>query len=89
MLLAVVPAVMAKPWETSTQRWVLAVGVLVTILLLGWWRGLHFTTIARRRLAMLRSRGGAHADRPEVVNTRTTAALRINEPGPSRACRCR
>ncbi|WP_046318918.1 type VII secretion protein EccE [Mycobacterium sp. UM_Kg1] len=81
VLLAVVPAVLANPWETSTQRWVLAVGVLVTILLLGWWRGLHFTTIARRRLAMLRSRGGAHADRPEVVNTRTTAALRINEPG--------
>ncbi|MGB3335190.1 MAG: type VII secretion protein EccE [Mycobacterium sp.] len=77
VLLAVVPALMANPWETTAQRWALAVGIVVTILLLGWWRGLHFTTIARRRLAMLRSRGGAHTDRRDAAGARATGALRI------------
>lgn len=77
VLLAVVPAVMANPWETTAQRWALAVGIIVTILLLGWWRGLHFTTIAHRRLSMLRSRGGAHTDRRSAAGARATAALRI------------
>lgn len=77
VLLAVVPAVMANPWETAAQRWALAVGVLATILLLGWWQGLHLTTIARRRLAMLRSDRGAHSDRRAVAGVKATAALRI------------
>lgn len=77
VLLAATPAVMANPWETTAQRWALAVGIIVTILLLGWWRGLHFTTIARRRLSMLRSRGGAHTDRRDAAGARATAALRI------------
>lgn len=77
VLLAVVPAMMASPWETTAQRWALAVGILVAVLLLGWWRGLHFTTIARRRLAMLRSGGGAHSGRREASGARATAAVRI------------
>lgn len=77
VLLAVVPALMANPWDTTAQRWALAVGVIATILLLGWWHGLHFTTIARRRLSMLRSRGGAHTDRRDAADARATAALRI------------
>lgn len=77
VLLAVVPALMANPWETTAQRWALAVGVIVTILLLGWWRGLHFTTVVGRRLAMLRSRGGAHSARRDAAGPRVTAALRI------------
>lgn len=77
VLLAVVPALMASPWETTAQRWALGVGVIVTIVLLGWWRGLHFTTIVRRRLAMLRSRGRAHTGRPDASGARATAALRI------------
>lgn len=77
VLLAVVPALMAYPWATSGERWALAVGVIVAILLLGWWRGLHFTTIARRRLAMSRSHGGVHTDRRTPSGVRATAALRI------------
>lgn len=76
VLLAVVPAVMAYPFSTVRERWVLAVGVLVAVLLLGWWRGLHFTTIARRRWAMSRGRAGAATNQPATAAT-ATAALRI------------
>ena len=55
-LLAVVPAVMAYPWRSPRDQWVLGIAVAVVILLFGWWGGLHFTTILRRRLAMMRRR---------------------------------
>ena len=57
-LLAVVPAVMAYPWRSTRDYWVLGIAVVVVMLLFGRWGGLHFTTIARRRLAMMRRRGG-------------------------------
>ena len=77
-LLAVVPAAMAIPWQSTRGRWVLGVAVVVVVLLLGRWRGLHFTTALRRRLAM-RRRGQrrAHASRIEV---RTTELLRVTPP---------
>lgn len=77
VLLAVVPALMAYPWQTARDRWVLGVGLAVAILLLSWWRGLHLTTIVRRRLAMSRSRSGVHTDRRSASGARATAALRI------------
>jgi type VII secretion protein EccE len=77
VLLAVVPAVLAYPWPTTRDRWVLGVGVAVALVLLSWWQGLHLTTIVRRRLAMLRSRSGAHTDRRAHSGARATAALRI------------
>ena len=52
-LLAVVPAVMAYPWRSTRDYWVLGIAAAVVIVLFGWWRGLHFTTILRRRLAMV------------------------------------
>lgn len=78
VLLAVVPALLAYPWSTTRERWVLGVGVAVAILLLSWWRGLHLTTIVRRRLAMSRSRRGVHTDRRSGSGARATAALRIS-----------
>ncbi|MEO6795113.1 MAG: type VII secretion protein EccE [Mycobacterium sp.] len=77
VLLAVVPALMAYPWPTARDRWVLGGGLVLAILLLSWWRGLHLTTIIRRRLAMSRSRRGVHTDRRSVSGARATAALRI------------
>ena len=75
-LLAVVPAVMAYPWRSPRDQWVLGIAVAVVILLFGWWGGLHFTTILRRRLAMMR-RPGAE---PEGSAARTTALLRLGPP---------
>ncbi|MGV0624486.1 type VII secretion protein EccE [Mycolicibacter minnesotensis] len=85
VLLALVPALLAYPWATDRERWVLALGVVATILLLGWWRGLHFTTIVRRRLAMARSRGGAHTGRPDASSAQATAALRVTAAGAGEA----
>ena len=69
---------MAYPWRSTRDYWVLGIAVAVVIVLFGWWRGLHFTTILRRRLAM-------HAPpRPATTEpgppARTTALLRIGPP---------
>ena len=73
--LAVVPAVLAYPWQSTRDYWVLGIAAVVVILLFGWWRGLHFTTILRRRLAML---GGRRRIRESL--TRTTALVRVGTP---------
>jgi type VII secretion protein EccE len=81
-LLAVVPAVMAYPWRSTRDYWVLGIAAVVVILLFGWWGGLHFTTILRRRLAMMRRRGGPVSEPgPEA---RTTALLRLGPPAGDR-----
>lgn len=80
-LLAVIPAAMAYPWHGERERWVLAVAGAVILVLFGWWRGLHLTTIWRRRAAML-FRGGRNGGVHQTVNragtdARTTAVLRV------------
>jgi type VII secretion protein EccE len=77
-LLAVVPAVLAYPWQSTRDYWLLGIAAAVVILLFGWWRGLHFTTILRRRLGMMRR---CRSLAPESgTDTRTTALLRIGPP---------
>lgn len=79
--LALVPALMAYPWPASRDRVILGAGVLVTLLLLGSWQGLHLTTIVRRRLGMLRARRGAHVDRGAGPDAKTTALLKVVASG--------
>jgi ESX secretion system protein EccE len=81
-LLAVVPAVMAYPWRSPRDQWVLGIAVAVAILLFGWWGGLHFTTILRRRLAIMRRRGGPSPELGADTGqpARTTALLRLGPP---------
>ncbi len=77
-LLAVVPAAMAYPWQSVRERWLLGIAAVVIVLLLCRWRGLYFTTIMRRRLAMMRREPQrAHGPRTEV---RTTELLRVTPP---------
>lgn len=82
-----VPAAMAYPWHTVTQRWVLGVGLAVAVLLLPWWRGAHLTTMLRRRVAMFVRRHrepGTHSlveSSPTLA--RTTAVLSVR-PAPAR-----
>ena len=77
-LLAVVPAVMAYPWRTTRDYWLLAIAAVVVIVLFGWWRGLYFTTILRRRVAIMGRRGGFVPESGPA--TKTTALLRIGPP---------
>ncbi len=77
-LLAVVPAVMAYPWRSPRDYWVLGIAATVVIVLLGWWHGLHFTTILRRRLAIVRRTGGFVPESDSAA--KTTALLRLGPP---------
>ncbi|OBK44979.1 type VII secretion protein EccE [Mycobacterium sp. 1081908.1] len=77
-LLAVVPAVLAYPWRSPRDYWVLGIAAVVVIVLFGWWRGLHFTTILRRRLAIMR-RGGGFVPESDSATT-ATALLRLGPP---------
>jgi type VII secretion protein EccE len=79
-LLAVVPAVMAYPWRTTRDHWLLGIAAAAVIVLFGWWGGLHFTTILRRRSAMMgRNQSGGFVAEPGHA-TKTTALLRIGPP---------
>ncbi|MCV7350382.1 type VII secretion protein EccE [Mycobacterium parmense] len=77
-LLAVVPAVMAYPWNSTRDYWVLGTCAVVLILLFGCWRGLYVTTILRRRLAIM-GRSGSFVPEPGD-GTSTTALLRLGAP---------
>lgn len=77
VLLAVVPAVMAYPWSSVRERWVLGVAVLLAAVLLGWWRGLHLTTLLGRRLAMLRRHRRAPNRPRSGPDVATTVVLRV------------
>ncbi|ORW89312.1 type VII secretion protein EccE [Mycobacterium sp. IEC1808] len=77
-LLAVVPAVLAYPWRSPRDYWVLGVAAAVVILLFGWWCGLHFTTILRRRIAIIRRNGGTVPESGSA--TTATALLRLGPP---------
>ncbi len=80
--LAVVPAVLAYPWRSTRDYWLLGIAAVVVIVLFGWWRGLHLTTILRRRLAVVGRRlnqtGGFVPESGPA--TTTTALLRLGAP---------
>lgn len=77
-LLAIVPAIMAYPWRTPRDYWLLGIAAAVVIVLFGWWGGLHFTTIAGRRLAMI---GRGNAVPSSTSDTAATALIRLGAPG--------
>ncbi|OBG62785.1 type VII secretion protein EccE [Mycobacterium sp. E3339] len=79
-LLAVVPAVMAYPWRSPRDYWLLGIAAAAVVVLFGCWRGSYFTTLLRRRVAMM---GRGEATAPESA-TATTALLRVGGPdGPA------
>ena len=71
-LLAVVPAVMAYPWRSPRDYWLLGIAAAVVIVLFGCWRGLYFTTVLRRRLAIM---GRGERTAPESASATVTTAL--------------
>lgn len=76
-LLFIVPAALAYPYETVTQRWFLGVAVAVVIVLFAWWGGDFATTKLARRWSIWRgnrSEGGV----AEVGDT-ATVVLRLDD----------
>ncbi|NTY61239.1 type VII secretion protein EccE [Mycolicibacterium sphagni] len=61
VMLAVVSAVLAYPWRSANDQWVLGVAVAVALVLLLWWRGRYLTTIVTRRLRVLLRRKAIQA----------------------------
>lgn len=77
VLLAVVPVALAYPWQSTRDYVLLGVAAAVVIGLFGFWRGLYFTTIARRGLAILRRR--RRIAEPATC-TRTTVLVWVGPP---------
>ncbi len=80
--MAIVTAVLAYPWRSTTDRWALGIAVAVMLVSLIWWRGLFLTTILWRRMRVLLNRRpieGASADiRGTGTDAVTTALLRVD-----------
>lgn len=76
-LLFIVPAALAYPYETVTQRWILGVAVAVVIVLFAWWKGDFATTKLARRWSIWR---GNHSGRRAAdAGDTATVLLRIDE----------
>lgn len=79
-LLFIVPAAMAYPWPSAADKWLLGIAVAAVVILFAWWRGLFFTTMVGRRLAMSGRRNrteGLHHSSAD-----TTVLLRIDPSRP-------
>jgi len=78
-LLAVTPAVLAYPWTSPRDYWLLVLAATAVIVLFGRWRGMSFTTLLGRRAALVGRRG--RIDAGGVSPVTTTALLRVGAPG--------
>lgn len=76
-VLAIVPAVMAYPWHSRRDYWLLGIAAAVVIVLFASWHGLYFTTVARRRLAIIGRRNTVSAHASDAA---TTALVRVGAP---------
>ncbi|MFV8167104.1 type VII secretion protein EccE [Mycobacterium sp. 134] len=79
--LFIVAAVLARPWQTNTERWVLGVSVAAVVLLLAWWGGLFLTTRIARHIAVWRrnlAKNGP-AEKPDAE----TVVLRVDPADPA------
>ncbi|MGV0811135.1 type VII secretion protein EccE [Mycolicibacterium boenickei] len=80
--LFIVAAVLARPWQTNTERWVLGVSVAAVVLLLAWWGGLFLTTRIARRIAMLRRNLAKNQSAEQPVDSETVV-LRVDPADPA------
>ncbi|OBG88998.1 type VII secretion protein EccE [Mycobacterium sp. E802] len=79
--LFIVAAILARPWQTVTERWVLGVSVAAVVLLLAWWGGLFLTTRIARRVSMWRRNLAKSA--PAESAGAETVVLRVDPADPA------
>ena len=77
-LLFTVPAALAYPYETLTQRWVLAVAVAVVTVLFAWWRGDFAATKLARQWSIRRGNRAKVRDFAEAGDS-ATVVLRFDD----------
>jgi type VII secretion protein EccE len=76
-LLAIIPAAMSYPFQTTTERWALGVAVAVVLVVFAWWRGQFLTTMIGRRLAVWRRNRGVS---PRTPSGEVAVLLSIEAP---------
>ncbi|QZH62357.1 type VII secretion protein EccE [Mycolicibacterium farcinogenes] len=79
--LFIVAAVLARPWQTNTERWVLGVSVAAAVLLLAWWGGMFLTTRVARHLGVIRR--NLAKKQPEAAVDSETVVLRVDPAEPA------
>ncbi|MEN4396326.1 type VII secretion protein EccE [Mycolicibacterium senegalense] len=79
--LFIVAAVLARPWQTNTERWVLGVSVAAAVLLLAWWGGMFLTTRVARHLGVIRR--NLARKQPEAPVDSETVVLRVDPAEPA------
>lgn len=79
--LFVVAAVLARPWQTATERWVLGVSIAAVLVLLAWWSGMFLTTRIGRGIAMVRRNRAK--DALPADTSRATVVLRVDPAAPA------
>ncbi|ORV29997.1 type VII secretion protein EccE [Mycolicibacterium conceptionense] len=79
--LFIVAAVLARPWQTNTERWVLGVSVAAAVLLLAWWGGMFLTTRVARHLGVIRR--NLAKKQPEAAVDSETVVLRVDPADPA------
>jgi type VII secretion protein EccE len=77
VLLAIVSAVLAYPWRSTSDRWALGVAVAVAVVALIWWRGRYLTTIVGRRLRVLLHRKPIHVASADLRVTGADAVTTV------------
>lgn len=83
--LVVVTVALAYPWQSTFDYWLLGIGAVLVILLLGWWHGMHVTTAVGRLVALPVRNSSSGRDEPAAVvetaaDAQTTVVLRIAPP---------
>ena len=76
-LLFIIPAVMAYPWQSDLDWWLLGIAIGVTLVVFAWWRGLFVTNMIGRRLAVWRRNHSAQT--PQASNG-VTVVLQVDDP---------
>jgi type VII secretion protein EccE len=77
VLSAVFLAVLAYPWQSATERWVLGVAVVVVLVSLAWWRGRHVTTILGQWIRMTMHRKAIQHSPLDLRYTATEATTTV------------
>ena len=80
--LFLVAGVLARPWQSTTERWVLGVSIAAVVLLLAWWGGMFLTTRVSRYFGLWWRNLRKSGQQPQPVDAETVV-LRVDPAAPA------